>query len=356
MLFKKYYLQLKIKRQLKELITEIESTKRSIGFLDPRVQALAKFGDYVIAPVDKLLRSENREIRSTGSEILSQLHNSLANKLFLYLNDPDPNVREEIIDALTGINDKRAVPYIIKCLEDPNLHVRWKAAFQLGRFSDNSAKDSLIKILVNDEEGFNIRHAAAKSLLELGWTTENEMQKVLLAVLNIDHSLIKGSWKTALSDVINYGSAAVDYLIMTLETGHRFVLDSAAKALGEIGDQRARKALLKAANNPDFDFQVKDAAKYALEKLDNKHTSKMTIGIREKRQNKFLYDNQKTDRYGQCSTCKTLIPLSEAREEYHDWDGVDAYTYYCKKCFTLGDYYRGQLLNTFGEKLVDQYS
>ncbi|MCX6174002.1 MAG: HEAT repeat domain-containing protein [Ignavibacteriales bacterium] len=356
MFLKKYFLQLKIKKQLKELIREREAIQYGTNIFDLRIEALAKFGEFVIEPVVEILRSKNGNVQDVGSEILGALNNSLVNKLFSYLNDPDPYVREGIINALSSIKDKQAVPYIIKCLEDPDKHVRWNAAYHLGKFSDNSAKNSLIKVLVNDNEGFNIRHAAAKSLLELGWKPENEMQKVLLAVLNLDGRLIEGSWKTALSDVINYGSAAVDYLIMTLETGHEFVLKYAAKALGEIGDQRARKALLKAANNPDFSYEIKDAAKYALEKLDNKDTRKMTIGVREKRQNKSLYDNNKTDRYGQCSTCKTLIPLSEAREEYHDWDGVDAYTYYCKKCFNLGNYYRGQLLDNFGEKLVDQYS
>jgi len=62
---------------------------------------------------------------------------------------------------------------------------------------------------------------------------------------------------------------AVEPLITALKDGHLFVRQKAAEALGEMGDERAIKLLKEVAQN-DSGSHVREAAKEALEKIQEK--------------------------------------------------------------------------------------
>jgi len=70
----------------------------------------------------------------------------------LLIKDENVNVREMIAWALGELNDKRAVPVLIKSLEDSRLIVRKNAAFALGRLQDTSAVEPLKKHLLREHE------------------------------------------------------------------------------------------------------------------------------------------------------------------------------------------------------------
>ncbi len=63
-----------------------------------------------------------------------------------------------------------------------------------------------------------------------------------------------------------------------------------------------------------------------------------------------------TRRAGKCPTCGTVWPLESARRECLDWEEVDAYHYYCPKCFrgTGPNYNRGLLRGSDGNPMIDQ--
>jgi hypothetical protein len=61
-------------------------------------------------------------------------------------------------------------------------------------------------------------------------------------------------------------------------------------------------------------------------------------------------------RRARCPTCGQLWWLQDARRVCLDWDGVDAYHYYCPICYigTGLNYYRGKLEGAGGSAVVDQ--
>jgi hypothetical protein len=67
----------------------------------------------------------------------------------------------------------------------------------------------------------------------------------------------------------------------------------------------------------------------------------------------------KAGRAGKCRDCESVVTLTEATEVCLDWDGVDAYHFYCPQCYKgTGDpdYYTGQLLGSDGNAVIDQHA
>ena len=66
----------------------------------------------------------------------------------------------------------------------------------------------------------------------------------------------------------------------------------------------------------------------------------------------------KAGRAGTCYDCGRIVSLLNAREVCLDWDGVDAYHFYCPNCFSGTDgenYYKGKLIGTDGSQVIDQH-
>lgn len=67
----------------------------------------------------------------------------------------------------------------------------------------------------------------------------------------------------------------------------------------------------------------------------------------------------KAGRKGRCPTCRQFVDLIAAREVIVDWDGSDAYHFYCPRCYrgiVGNDYYVGLLRDPQGEPIVDQHN
>ena len=63
-------------------------------------------------------------------------------------------------------------------------------------------------------------------------------------------------------------------------------------------------------------------------------------------------------RRAKCRSCGKIWQLSAAKIECLDWDGVNAYHFYCPNCYQgTGDpyYYTGQLMGGDGKAVIDQY-
>ena len=58
-------------------------------------------------------------------------------------NDPDKQVRKEVIDALERLNDTKAIDNLISALKDTNPDVRGSAAYALGKLGNRKAIDPL---------------------------------------------------------------------------------------------------------------------------------------------------------------------------------------------------------------------
>ncbi|MBN1328959.1 MAG: HEAT repeat domain-containing protein [Candidatus Heimdallarchaeota archaeon] len=80
------------------------------------------------------------------------------------VKDENVNVREMVAWALGEINDKRAVPILVKSLDDSQLIVRKNAAFALGRLQDVSTIDPLKKHLLRENESKECAWALSRLL------------------------------------------------------------------------------------------------------------------------------------------------------------------------------------------------
>jgi HEAT repeat protein len=66
--------------------------------------------------------------------------------LLQYINDPDPFVRVEVIQALGEIQEKRSFVAILGCLNDENIYVRAYAADALGKIGTIDVSLTLSKL------------------------------------------------------------------------------------------------------------------------------------------------------------------------------------------------------------------
>ena len=63
----------------------------------------------------------------------------------------DPRIRGMAAEALTGVQERRAVPYLIAALDDPSVEVRFWAVFALGQFGDPAALGALERLAQTDD-------------------------------------------------------------------------------------------------------------------------------------------------------------------------------------------------------------
>jgi HEAT repeat protein len=63
----------------------------------------------------------------------------------------DPRIRGMAAEAVTGVQDRQAVPFLIAALDDPSVEVRFWAAFALGQFGDPAALDALEGLARSDD-------------------------------------------------------------------------------------------------------------------------------------------------------------------------------------------------------------
>ncbi|MEC9138262.1 MAG: HEAT repeat domain-containing protein [Candidatus Thermoplasmatota archaeon] len=121
--------------------------------------------------VETILENEESEAGSSASFVnkgaielfqnMSELGlEPLVNDL---LKNGDAFARRIATDAMGRTGRMAVLPYLIKCMDDDDMYVRWQAAKGLGRFAGSSdARDSLVGSL-NDPEPY-VRKRVARSL------------------------------------------------------------------------------------------------------------------------------------------------------------------------------------------------
>jgi len=92
-----------------------------------------------------------------GDETIASLVDALANT--------DGVERQAAREKLEEIG-RPAVPFVIRALQSPSEHARWEAAKALGKISDASAAQALVRTL--EDEKAAVRWLAATALINLG--------------------------------------------------------------------------------------------------------------------------------------------------------------------------------------------
>ncbi|MBN2383414.1 HEAT repeat domain-containing protein [bacterium] len=98
------------------------------------------------------------------------------------LKNRDVDIRMNTIDALASLGDHKAIPALLLCLDDPAWNVQYAAIHALGTLGDQRCLTSLVKKLHNSEH--IIKKAVIQTMCQLratAWTNE------LLPLLHNDH-------------------------------------------------------------------------------------------------------------------------------------------------------------------------
>lgn len=211
------------------------------------------------------------------------------NLLMTLLKSGDSDLKTKAITFFGNEGRTRWIPDIIKSLDDPHWSVRNAAVIALGRIGDKEDARHIVRML-SDKESL-IRKSAIQALGELKAT---EAVPSLLQLLHDEHlqrDILSALEKTGIGDLDLLSKflersttrlkclfmdllgkvgnpAAVDCLIATLEHDFYLVRSHAAKALGEIGDQKSITPLIKAKSDPCQ--EVSAEATLALNKMGHK--------------------------------------------------------------------------------------
>jgi HEAT repeat protein len=150
------------------------------------------------------------------------------------------------------LRDARAIEPLLTLLTDSDSSVRAQAAESLGRVGDARAIGPLVEAL--GDRRYDVCRMAARSLARLGWRPGcNECgARYYLALHMIDRA-------------VEMGSCVVKPLVtVLLEDDSHSMRAAAARALGEIGDERAVGPLIACLNNTSVPEVVRMAAAEAL--------------------------------------------------------------------------------------------
>jgi len=146
------------------------------------VEAIVAIGGASI--VDRLIRAlsaqDNAGMRNSAIEALIQIGGLAVDALLPVLGSSDPDVRKFVVDILGDIGDTRAVPELIKRLDDVDGNIRVASAEALGKIRDPRAVDALVACLSRSDQSW-LDYAAAEALGEIG---EGRALGPLLAMLS----------------------------------------------------------------------------------------------------------------------------------------------------------------------------
>jgi HEAT repeat protein len=211
-------------------------------------RALGILGAVEAVPaICKSLDDKEWEVRREAATALGRLNNPACfEPLATVLDDQDADVREAAALALSKTGDRRAVAPLVLALKDEVAGVRRIAAAGLSRIDPDwvslpetrSAAEKL-KVAIQDAEPA-VRFFVAQLLVNLG-----EMSPEALLGFSPEDQLA--------SPAIKRKRMGGNLFIALLEDRDRDIRQAAAEALGHLGGERAKQALIRAAGDPDGD-------------------------------------------------------------------------------------------------------
>ncbi len=206
----------------------------------------------------EILKDSNSDLKGAAIDALGKLKAGRAvSAIVVTLDDLEWSVKCSAIEALANIGDERAYKYLCNKLKDNEEIVRKKAIMALGELGVNDAVEHILPLIHDDHlQGVTIR-----ALERLG-IPDYEHFAIFFERCNTPV-------KKILVDLIGKirCSQSLDFLLSVLEKDFFSVRVRAAKALGEIGDEKAIMPLTKILkDDPSEEVQLEAAR--ALRKLN----------------------------------------------------------------------------------------
>jgi HEAT repeat protein len=249
--------------------------------------ALTKIGMPAIAALTQLLSTPDRRMAIT---ILARIrHSQTIEPLLQVINDPDPQIRTLVVEALSSFHDRRILPLLLVkltdlaasvrqaavvalCLRgdlapelnliqqlrpllfDLNLAVCQSTAIGLARLSDPQAVAILGEVLIDPRTPTELKSSA---ILSLGWIgTRSAIDTLITALQYISRDLVPEIF-ASISKTEQECLYASKQLIMYLQSPAmaapqlEIIKQSIATALGNLGNLDAVPHLVTLLDDPD---------------------------------------------------------------------------------------------------------
>lgn len=323
--------RLRASRAVEPLGALLKSRSKPISHSDYRLSmkaadALAVLGEVAVPTLLEIMREGTEYTQMLAATALTNIGRPAVNAVINELVAAPLELRRKLIWILQAVKDHRAVPQLIKLLEDDDSKVRRYAAWALGEIGEPSCIPALIAAL-EDRHG-RVRWDAAKALEKFGkaaipalvdclysgrnprareaaanalaWTQDTQAIESLtyalydpdvnvrvraafglgwigspLGVEPLIDALSDEHEEVVLQAVLALGwirdQRAVEPLIRLLEHDTDWITYAATEALGDIGDKRAIKPLTRTLRRSNH--RIHKAVRDALSKLGSYATA-----------------------------------------------------------------------------------
>lgn len=248
---------------------------------EPADLAGIRVGDVILKIIDEKEIKTVKDYKKAVKEIAKH-----GNSLVVQTSELS-GVKLAAIEALGNLGDSRGLKALMAALESDEVFMRRPAAQALEKFSEQGIEDErLVDLMIKHLQADNepdpeIRRSSA---VVLGTLKSAKAVPYLIAALEDEIPGVRFKAGLALA---NIGPPAVDALIDSLQQADSSVQNIAASALGDIGGEKARQALIKALNvnpEPTVQLTIADALakigdEYALNALEETQKSTTDLGL-----------------------------------------------------------------------------
>lgn len=327
-------------------------------------EALGDLGDRrAIAPLGRLLVNDHQRVIKAALTALSKIGDPSTKEVLAgALWDKYRQCNVNVALALAEFADPRAVEPLMDAFGRFVGETRARVVDALGRLGDSRAVDVLKRGLSDDSS--EVRTNANQALRRLGFSPapsgkmstsagltflpQCPMCRTSLREISRPKGILTSGTTTCSSCKLQISlrvSPDDNRLYVRMLTIPANFVDPGETAWDPISD---------VAGDEPGEIQEAPEASETDEGLS------ITKGVRlEGARHQVSTVNTKVGRAAKCCDCKKIISLVNAREVCLDWDGVDAYHFYCPTCYTGTEgenYYTGRLIGADGSQVIDQHS
>jgi len=198
-----------------------------------------------VSAIIAAMRNGDGRVRSFAARVLGIMRAEEAvEDLSDYLNDPDPDIRCDVIAALGSIRDKGALLELHKALKDEDGQVRICAIQSLAEFADTSSAVPLISVMTSKEEFF----------YDLGGDLSGNYR------WDIQEKAAQALGK------INDHRSVQTFLDMLKDDDAEYILGTILQSLIRLGDRKGIEAAAAYLNDPDVSKRRKAARAFCYAK------------------------------------------------------------------------------------------
>lgn len=228
------------------------------------------------------LKSGDTSVKAAAIATLQDIGEIAVRPLIEALKDPDYVIRIAAADALGEIGDEGAIDPLTQLFNDDREDVRIAATSSIGRIGGQHSIKPLIKLFGDRFHG--VRVAATNAVATIGRDALKPLEEALDDPMSVTRAMAAEAigligatesvpiliehlgdpapevrWKVARA-LGEFGSLAIDPLVLVLRRGGKEMRLAAIDSLWEIADRRADEALLYALKDDDEDVRAKATA------------------------------------------------------------------------------------------------